>query len=149
MYCFLFVCFSWSTIAVLKKNFLSSEQHWNGLSCVGSWGTPPLEVCKQQLTFLSRWGVEHMSPSKPVGFGPLGAQAVIVRGLQIHIYVYIYIFSTHQFYYYFQMDGLSFYRLFFSALLRYNWQNCDIFKVYIVMVWYTDTLWKDSSHLVN
>lgn len=26
--------------------------------------------------------------------------------------------------------------LFFSALLRYNWQNSNIFKLYIVVIWY-------------
>ena len=32
---------------------------------------------------------------------------------------------------------------FFSVLMRYNWQNCKIFKVHIMVIWYTtDTLWK-------
>ena len=30
----------------------------------------------------------------------------------------------------------------FSTVLRYNWQNCKIFKVYNVMVWHKYTLWK-------
>ena len=40
--------------------------------------------------------------------------------------------------------------LFFSVL-RCNWQihNCNIFKVYIVMIWHTYILWKDFPHLVN
>lgn len=37
--------------------------------------------------------------------------------------------------------------LFFSAL-RCNWQihNCNIFKVYIVMIWHTYILWSDDQN---
>lgn len=49
-------------------------------------------------------------------------------------------------------DFLSFF-LFSPAVLRYNWQNGKILKMYIMMIWYTDTVWKDSNplppHLVN
>lgn len=31
---------------------------------------------------------------------------------------------------------------FFSVLMRYNGQNCKIFKVHIMVIWYTGTLWK-------
>lgn len=33
-----------------------------------------------------------------------------------------------------------------SAFLRYNWQNCKIFIVYIVVTWYMHTLWKEYLH---
>ena len=35
------------------------------------------------------------------------------------------------------------------VFLSCNWQNCKMFKVYILMVWYMYTLWKDVSHRVN
>ena len=38
---------------------------------------------------------------------------------------------------------------FFLVLLRYSWQNCKIFKVYIMVIWYAYALWKESHHLVN
>ena len=31
---------------------------------------------------------------------------------------------------------------FFSVLMRYNWKNYKICKVYIMVMWYTDLLWK-------
>lgn len=37
----------------------------------------------------------------------------------------------------------------FSALLRYNWQNHQIYKVYNVIIWYMYTLWKNSYHWLN
>lgn len=38
------------------------------------------------------------------------------------------------------LSFLHFISFLFALLLRYNWQNCKILKVYIVVIWYMDTL---------
>ena len=34
----------------------------------------------------------------------------------------------------------------FSALLKCNWQNCKMFQVYVMVIQYMYTLWKDYHH---
>lgn len=51
-------------------------------------------------------------------------------------------------------QNLIFFLNFFSASLRYNGQICKVYyitslQVYIVMIWYTYSLWKDSFHLLR
>ena len=36
-----------------------------------------------------------------------------------------------------------------SALLRYNWQNCKIFKVYVMLIWNMYILWVGFPYLFN
>ena len=43
-------------------------------------------------------------------------------------------------------DCILFFQLYWSVIDKYN---CKIFKVFILMAWYTCALWKDSSHLVK
>ena len=44
------------------------------------------------------------------------------------------------------LDRIFLSQYFCSALLRYNWRiYCKILKAYIMVTWYTFTLWKDLS----